>query len=164
MQIEELNDLANNPILRFGANAMTAFDGFTRAMVASSEARIRAYDRLAQTSKKVSAKELKAATEAEFAKMFDETGMITDKAVDYSSREIALSLDNAGVDALNDLIKRAPIMKPFLMFPRTQMNAIALFDSQVLILSLLRISTTLLMPTSTRWGRQEWKNPYPTWH
>ena len=129
MQIEELNDLANNPILRFGANAMTAFDGFTRAMVASSEARIRAYDRLARTTKKVTGEALKAATEAEFKKMFDESGMITDKAVDYSSREIALSLDNPGVDALNDLIKRAPIMKPFLMFPRTQMNAIALFDS-----------------------------------
>ena len=28
--VNELDDVANNPILRFGANAMTAFDGFTR--------------------------------------------------------------------------------------------------------------------------------------
>ena len=42
---ETLHDLSNNPVLRFGANAMTALDGFTRAVIANGEARVRAYDR-----------------------------------------------------------------------------------------------------------------------
>ena len=127
--IEELNDLANNPILRFGANAMTAFDGFTRAMIGSSEARIRAFDKLVEAGEDITPKRLKELTDGEFNRMFDETGMIVDSQVDYTAREMALSLDNKGVDLLNKIIDRAPILKPFILFPRTQANAIALFDS-----------------------------------
>ena len=41
---ETLQDLGNNPVLRFGANAMTALDGFTRSVLGSIEARGRIYD------------------------------------------------------------------------------------------------------------------------
>ena len=41
---ETLDALGNNPILRFGANAMSAFDGFTRAVMANGRARMLAYD------------------------------------------------------------------------------------------------------------------------
>ena len=128
--VNELDDVANNPLLRFGANAMTAFDGFTRAMVASSEARIRAFDKLKKAGKEITPENLKMLTEGEYSRMFDpKTGMIVDDQVDYTAREMALSLDNKGVDDLNKIIQRAPILKPFILFPRTQMNAIALFDS-----------------------------------
>ena len=40
--------------------------------------------------------------------MFDsKTGMIVDDQVDYTAREMALSLDNKGVDDLNKIIQRA---------------------------------------------------------
>ena len=42
---EALNDLGNDPVLRFGANAMTALDGFARAVIANGQARANAYDR-----------------------------------------------------------------------------------------------------------------------
>ena len=42
--IETLNDLGNHPLLRFGMNAMSAFDGFTSSFIANVEARGRAWD------------------------------------------------------------------------------------------------------------------------
>jgi hypothetical protein len=60
---ETLNDMGNNPILRFGANAMTAFDGFTRAVIANAEARGRAWDKWIDTGAEFSEKNVKAAQE-----------------------------------------------------------------------------------------------------
>ena len=123
---ETLHDLGNNPVLRFGANAMTALDGFTRAVIANSEARVRAYDRFVVGGKELNGKTLKEAHDDIYNQMFDKTGMITDKAVDHASREIALNLDNELVDGLSMLIERAKFTKPFLMFPRTSANMIAM--------------------------------------
>ena len=123
-----LNDLAENPILRFGANAMTALDGFTRAVMANVEARGRIYDKFVDGDIPLNGKTLKDANDELYREMFDSTGMITDKAVDYASREIALNLDNASVDALGALINHVPAIKPFLMFPRTSANVMAMVD------------------------------------
>jgi len=123
-----LNDLAENPILRFGANAMTALDGFTRAVMANVESRGRIFDQFVDGDMPLNGQTLKDANEKLYREMFDSTGMITDKAVDHASREIALNLDNAGVDALGALINHVPAIKPFLMFPRTSANVLAMAD------------------------------------
>jgi len=121
-QIEAMNDLAEHPVLRFGANAMTGFDGFTRSFIGNIEARGRAYDKLMQNGGRITEDRVRAMARNVYNEMFDETGMITDKAVEYASREIAMNLDNTAVSALNELIKQAPAIKPFLMFPKTSTN------------------------------------------
>ena len=121
-RIEAMNDLAEHPWLRFSANAMTAFDGFTRSFIGSIEARGRAYDSLLSAGKEVNNESVKAASQRVYNEMFDERGFITDKAVEYASREIAMNLDSKVVTSLNDIIKRAPVLKPFLMFPKTSTN------------------------------------------
>jgi hypothetical protein len=121
-RVKAMNDLAEHPWLRFGANSMTAFDGFTRSFIASVEARGRAYDALFDKSTKITDKSLKEASDKIYKEMFDENGMITDKGVEYASREIAMNLDNPGVDGINSLLTYAPVFKPFLMFPRTAVN------------------------------------------
>jgi len=128
-QIEAMNDLAEHPLLRFSANAMTAFDGFTRSFVGNIEARGRAFDTLVGTGKQVEADDLKKISDGVYDEMFDNNGFITDKAVEYASREIAMNLDNKAVDSLSQLIKRAPALKPFLMFPKTSMNLLAFSGS-----------------------------------
>ena len=128
-QIEAMNDLAEHPLLRFSANAMTAFDGFTRAFVGNIEARGRAFDTLVGTGKQFEANDLKKISDGVYDEMFDNNGFITDKAVEYASREIAMNLDNKAVDSLSQLIKRAPALKPFLMFPKTSMNLLAFSGS-----------------------------------
>ena len=121
---EALNDMANNPWLRFGPNAMTALDGFARAMIANAEARGKIYDKFIDGGRKLDADGMKKALDDQYNKMFDSTGMITNEAIDYASREIAMSLDSPGVDGFSRLITRYPAMKPFLMFPRTSMNIV----------------------------------------
>ena len=121
-RVKAMNDLAEHPWLRFGANSMTAFDGFTRSFIASAEAKGRAYDALLEKGRKITDKGLKRASDKVYKEMFDETGMITDKGVEYASREIAMNLDNPGVDGINNLLQYAPMFKPFLMFPRTAIN------------------------------------------
>jgi hypothetical protein len=125
---EALNDLSNNPMLRFGANAMTALDGFAKAVIANGEARGRAFDKFIDGGVELNAASLKAANEEIYKSMFDSTGMIKDEAVDYASREISMNLDNPAASALSGVISKFPVLKPFFMFPRTSMNIIAMTD------------------------------------
>ena len=127
---ENMQDIANHPWLRFGANAMTALDGFTRAALANIEARGRVYDRMVKNSfgPQLSKADIIKAENEIYDSMFDKSGMITDKAVDFASREIALNLDTDNVRSLSGLISRAPFLKPFLMFPRTADNMIGMVN------------------------------------
>ena len=127
---ETMQDIANHPWLRFGANAMTALDGFTRATLANIEARGRVYDKMMMGGERamLSADEIKKAEQEVYESMFDKNGMITDKAVDYASREIALNLDTDQVRSLSNIIRKAPFLKPFLMFPRTADNMLGMVN------------------------------------
>ena len=122
LQAEALNDLSMNPMLRFGANAMTAFDGFTRAVIANAEARGRVFDKFVDADVPLNSKTVKDANDEIYRSMFDDTGMITDKAIDYASREIAMNLDSPGVEAIGGFIRQFPMVRPFMMFPKTSMN------------------------------------------
>ena len=124
-RIEALNDLAEHPVLRFSANAMTAFDGFTRSFIGSVEARGQAFDLLKKSKGSISERELKSISKGIYDEMFDETGMITDKAVTHASREIAMNMDMPVVEGMNEIIRRLPALKPFMMFPRTAANMLA---------------------------------------
>ena len=128
-QIEAMNDLAEHPWLRFSANTMTAFDGFTRSWIGSVEARARAYDTLLAGGKEFTGEDVQKLSTGLYDQMFDDKGFISDKAVEYASREIAMNQDNAAVNSLSQLIQRAPVLKPFLMFPKTSMNMLAFTGS-----------------------------------
>ena len=124
-RIEAMNDLAEHPILRFSANAMTAFDGFTRSFIGSVEARGQAFDLLKKNKGPINERQLKSISKGIYDQMFDETGMITDKAVSNASREIAMNMDMPVIEGMNDLLRHVPALKPFMMFPRTAINMIA---------------------------------------
>ena len=127
---ETMQDIANHPWLRFGANAMSALDGFTRAALANIEARGRVYDKFMMGGERgmLNADEIARAEREVYEGMFDKNGMITDKAVDYASREIALNLDTDQVRSLSAIIRKAPFLKPFLMFPRTADNMLGMVN------------------------------------
>ena len=124
-QIEAMNDIAEHPWLRYSANSMTAMDGFTRAWIGSVEAKGRAFDQIMAKGQKVTAKRINRIQKKVYDEMFDSTGMVTDKGVEYASKEIAMNLDNSAVDSLNVLIKKLPLLRPFLMFPKTSANMIS---------------------------------------
>ena len=145
-QAETMQEIANNPFLRFGANAMSAMDGWARAMIANAEVRGKMYDRFVADGRKVDADLLRQIEDATYNEMFDSTGMITDSAVEHASREIAMNLDNPAVDAMSAFIARFPVVKPFMMFPRTSANIISMADKHSPISVFSRELNTIANP------------------
>ena len=121
--INAMNDLAKHPALRFGTRSMQAMDGFMDSLIANFEAKGRAFDKYTKngTVKFDKAEAQKIAKDVH-AEMFDERGIITDKAVKNASGEMAFNLDNAANDDMSALIRRMPILKPFLLFTKTPLN------------------------------------------
>ena len=128
--IDSMNALAEHPVLRFGTRSMQAMDGFVQSMIADFEAKGRAFDQITQGGTKAFDD---AAAEGVYRKahseMFDENGIITDKAVQRAAGEISLNLDNSFNDGLSSMITRMPILKPFLLFTKTPLNELALTAS-----------------------------------
>ena len=124
--LREQEDMANNPWMRFGTRGMQAFDGFTQAVVGNWEARGEAFDQITNLgSKAVDGKTIDEIGADVYAKMFNSEGVLTDKAVKYAAGEIAFNLNNKANDALTQLMSRAPIVKPFMLFTKTPLNALA---------------------------------------
>jgi len=126
---ETLNDLGNNPILRFGANAMSAFDGFTRAVMANGRARMLAYDEFVDEGIKPTKEVFQAKAKEYYDSMFNSKGLIKNDYVDYATSEIALNLDTPRVRSFTNLIKANPWMKPFVLFPKTSANVVSTFGT-----------------------------------
>lgn len=120
-----LKDFNDHPWVRYSANLMTAGDAFVRSFMANFEARGRAYDEMIRKYGKVDYAALREAQAKVYAEMFDANGLITDKAVEHASREIAMNLDSTAVQGLSALLGRFPALKPFIMFPRTSMNILS---------------------------------------
>ena len=120
-----LKDFNDHPWVRYSANLMTSGDAFVRSFMANFEARGRAYDEMIRsTGGVVDYGALRTAQQKLYTEMFDQSGMITDKAVEFASREIALNLDTPVVTSLSNVLNQVPMMRPFIMFPRTSMNVL----------------------------------------
>ena len=123
-QIEMLNDLAKDPVLRFGPNAMTALDGFTGVFNASAEARFRAMDELIASGKPVTKENVKPIADKYYKKMFGDDGLLKDEAVKYATNEMALNIDTPLAKGMTDFVEILPTVRPFMMFQTTGMNMI----------------------------------------
>ena len=124
---EDLDALASDPFLRFGGNSMTALDGFSKSVMANTEAKYIAFNKLAQSGEAITDKNFKAAVDEVYNKWFDSNGMLSNDAVDAATSEIALNANSPVVDGMNELIKRFPAARTFIWFPKTTANVIDTF-------------------------------------
>ena len=128
--IETLNDLGNHPLLRFGMNAMSAFDGFTSSVIANVEARGRAWDVVTKNgAEPLDEVKLQEIRKKVYDEMWDENGVLTDEAVSYAAKEIAMNQDQPMVDSLGKMLQAYPFLKPFMMFPKTSINVMRFADT-----------------------------------
>ena len=124
---QQLSNFNNNPIPRFGINAMFAIDGFTNSMMASASARAKAFDELFEaTNGAFKRSDFDKLQQKLYDEAFDAKGVLTDKAAKYASSEIALNLDNDLVNVLQTGMDRIPASKALFMFMRTGLNAVEL--------------------------------------
>ena len=120
----QLGALQADPRLRFGVNGLSAVDGYSRAMLANAEARGRAYMDMFRVGNQPmwNPEMYKEAAKKHYDEMFDQNGFITDKAVDYQTREMGMNLDNAIASGLNTMLNTVPLLRPFMMFSRTVLD------------------------------------------
>lgn len=123
---KSLRDFNNSKWVRYSANLMSSGDAFTRAFLGSAQARARAYTELLDQGVEVTEASLKQASDRIYKEMFDQDGIIRDEIVDFQTKEIALSLDNPLSNAVTGLTNVMPILKPFILFPRTTTNMIGM--------------------------------------
>lgn len=121
-----LRDFNNSKWVRYSANLMSSGDAFTRAFLGSATARARAYTDLLDQGGEITESSLKAASERIYKEMFDQDGIIRDEIVDFQTKEIAMSLDNPVSNAVTGLTTAMPILKPFILFPRTTTNMLGM--------------------------------------
>ena len=124
--MENMYAMSKDPFLRWGVNAMTGLDAFTGSMMASAESKFRVMDKLANSGKPITKEAVAALEQAEYAKMFDENGLLKDEAVKWTTAELALNLNSPLADGISGLTNSLPILKPFLMFPTTIANGVSL--------------------------------------
>ena len=124
---KENEKLAKHPWLRFGANSMTALDGFNRAMYATAEAKGRAFDAIMDSGQDLTEESLQKASDEIYKSFFDENDMIINSAVDFSTKESALNLDSNLTQGITTAIRRVPILRSVFMFPKTQANSVDIF-------------------------------------
>jgi hypothetical protein len=123
--VDTMQKINNHPWVRYSMNMMEAGDGFVKSAIAMSEARGRAYDDLFLKLKRApNADELQKAASDIYKQMFDKNGLITDSAVKYSAGEISMNLDNEYAQHLDAILKKAPLLKTVVLFPRTSVNVL----------------------------------------
>lgn len=121
--MRDLRDLQNHPVARWGTNALGALDGFGRGVIANGIARSRSYDEGIKFGD-MRPESLKASRDNYFKEMQNDEGFILDPEVEFSAREVSMSLDHPVVDAVTALINYIPAIKPFFMFNRTGINVL----------------------------------------
>ena len=107
---------------------MTGMDGMTQATFANAEARFRAMDLMRQTDGEVDPSQLAKIANQEYNKMFDENGILIDKAAQIASDEVALRLDNKLAQGIKAASKKYPVLNVLFPFPGTQTNILKQFD------------------------------------
>ena len=117
-------DVSRMKWLRTGMTGMSGVDAYTDTMVATHMSRLRAYDDVFTKHGTVTPELLAEAERANYSRMFNADGVLTDAAAKNASGEISLNLDDATSSYINAAVTAVPAFKPFFMFPKTSANDI----------------------------------------
>src|SRR6056300_313472 len=117
-------DVSRMKWMRTGMTGMSGVDAYGDTMVATHISRLRAYDDVFTQHGTVTPELLAEAERANYSRMFNADGVLTDAAAKNASGEIALNLDDAVSSYINSAVTAVPVFKPFFMFPKTSANDI----------------------------------------
>ena len=139
---DDLEDMAKDPVLRWGSNSMSGLDGFSKSVLASSEAKYRALWKATQEGTELTDEAFKKAHEEVYNSFFDSNGMLSNQAIDANAREIALNADSPMVDLMNNMIRQYPIIRSivfgsvadlYLSHPKSSINLAYSSNGAILI-------------------------------
>ena len=113
--------VADNPILKWGTNAMVGIDQYSATLNATASSRYRAYWDAMENGDMNPANMLKAEGE-HYRNIFGDNNVINDNWVKETTSSIALNQDNVIGDGIAALTGYIPGLTPFTAFPRTSTN------------------------------------------
>ncbi len=117
-----LKQMGAHPALRYGMTAMVFPDQFTGVHLAHYYSRMKAYDDVFSDKGFADWTEILKAEKQHYDKMFDADGLIRDDVVRQFAGEVQLNLDDGVANYVNQATTAYPILKDFMMFPRTASN------------------------------------------
>ena len=112
-------DIARMKWGRLGLTGLSGVDAYTDTIQGATRARLRAYD---DVFTKKGGIDIKEAEDAHYKSMFNEDGMLVAEDVKAVSGEVSLNLDDPLAKRINELVEAVPVMKPWFMFPKTNIN------------------------------------------
>lgn len=115
-------DVARMKWGRLGLTGLSGVDAYTDTIQASIRARLRAYDDVFTKGGTINKKLMDEAEAAHYASMFNKDGMLIAEDVKAISGEISLNLDDNLAGKINEVVNAVPVMKPWFMFPKTNIN------------------------------------------
>jgi hypothetical protein len=115
-------NLGQNPVMRWGTNAMLGIDTYSNTLLATANSKFRAYDEVLSGGGDLIKGTLDAAAKKHYNNIFDERGMIKDAWLKHTSGELALNADTDIAKSITQLTNEFPPLTPFFMFPNTGVN------------------------------------------
>ena len=115
-------DVARMKWGRLGLTGLSGVDAYTDTIQASTRARLRAYDDVFTKGGTINKKLMDEAEAAHYASMFNKDGMLIAEDVKAISGEISLNLDDNLASKINGVVDAVPVLKPWFMFPKTNIN------------------------------------------
>ena len=102
---------------------MYSADGMVKSMMASSNARVKAFSKLYQDTNGVFSKADFQRVEKElYDSTFDQDGLLKDGFAKTMSEEVALNADVEVLEGFEKILNTFPILKSIVMFPTTRVN------------------------------------------
>ena len=123
---EMISSFNSSPLVNYGMGLMGVGDTATRTILGRVELKSRAFDEAwIESGGKVS-NELVHAYERKLRdSIFDEDGVVTDLAANLAAQEVTLTTPLSGfAKDIDEFVKKVPLARTFLMFPRTAANAL----------------------------------------
>ena len=151
--VKAIDGFNNLPWVRYSMNMMESGDGFVGAFLAQVDKRMKMLDDIYNANKKITAADIETVNRAMqkdakkvIAGAFDESGELKDGVLKYARGEIAMNLDTPITQAVGQFTSQFPIMKTFVMFPRTAYNSLAFTSKHTPFSQELRKALTLTDP------------------
>jgi hypothetical protein len=119
--------ISKSPYMRWGTNAMIGVDGFTKSTQATLQSRAEIY--LKAAKKGVNVKNFRDAEKANYSRMFDAEGRLTNKAAENAAGEINMNLDDGISSIISSGTTQVPVLRSLFTFPKTGMNALKMASS-----------------------------------
>jgi hypothetical protein len=134
---EQLSAFNSHWLVNFGVGAMDTGDSFFRTLIGRMELKGQAFDEAWNVhGGKIDGNLVRTYEDKFKSLVFDEDGVVTDVAARMAGDEVSLTTPLDGIGkSLTEVVQAIPALRPFIMFPKTAINAASLLSTYTPILN-----------------------------